>query len=161
MAYVWNSALQKKAGELHGDAWTIEIDETIEENGAAPSWHQYISGSFAQFRCSLCRRGWGSSKVKVVFHFNLNTASRRGTIKLRGFKQECKTCSAPQWERPQFPVENMDVLMEKLVKKIRMRCYRENLGETNRPPVFNGRIDGPHETAHCEACRLGRCSQAN
>uniref|UniRef100_A0A671RD47 Receptor-transporting protein 4-like n=1 Tax=Sinocyclocheilus anshuiensis TaxID=1608454 RepID=A0A671RD47_9TELE len=159
MISLWNSSLLKKTSDLHGDTWNIEIDETIVENSPARDWHQYISGSFAEFRCSLCRRTWGSSRVQVLFHFHLNTASRQGTIKLRFYKQECKTCSEPQWEDADFSVNNTDVLVERLVKKIRMRCYGEDLGEANRSSVFDGRFNGPHESAHCEACRLGICSQ--
>uniref|UniRef100_A0A673LM33 Receptor-transporting protein 2-like n=2 Tax=Sinocyclocheilus rhinocerous TaxID=307959 RepID=A0A673LM33_9TELE len=161
MILLWNSSLQKKASDLHGDTWNIETDQTIVENSLAPNWHQYISGSFADFRCSLCRRTWGSSRVQVVFHFHLNTASRQGIFTLRCYKQECRTCNEAQWEDPNFPVENIDVLVERLVKKIRRKCYGEDLGQTNRSSVFGGRFNGPHESAHCEACRLGICSQAN
>ncbi|KAL0159373.1 hypothetical protein M9458_043098, partial [Cirrhinus mrigala] len=80
-----------------------------------------------------------------------------GTIKLRCFKQECRECFLPVWEDPNFPVENIDVLVERLVKNIRVKCYRDDLGEANRPSVFEGRLNGPHESAHCEACQLGIC----
>ncbi len=48
MVSLWNSSLQKKASDLHGDTWNIEADQTIVENSLAPNWHQYISGSFAE-----------------------------------------------------------------------------------------------------------------
>uniref|UniRef100_A0A8C1XNM4 Uncharacterized protein n=1 Tax=Cyprinus carpio TaxID=7962 RepID=A0A8C1XNM4_CYPCA len=48
-----------------------------------------------------------------------------------------------QWEDPNFPVENTDVLIERLARNIRMK--------------FNG----PHESAHCEDCHKGVGSQAN
>lgn len=111
--------------------------------------------------CSFCMRTWGSSRVQVLFHFHLNKESRQGTIQLRCYKQECRTCSEDQWENPDFPVENIDVLVERLVKNIRKKCYGEDLGEANRSSAFDGRLDGPHESDHCEACRLGICSQAN
>ncbi|XP_067254594.1 receptor-transporting protein 2-like [Chanodichthys erythropterus] len=158
---LWESSLQAKASELHGDTWHITINESIEPHKQACDWHQYISGSFARFECSLCRRAWMSKRVQVVFHFHLDTARKQGTIKLRRFKQMCRRCNEAQMENPNFPVENIDVLIGRLVEKIRVRCYKENLGEKNRPSVFNGRVNGPHESAHCEACRLGVCSQAN
>ncbi|XP_048025239.1 receptor-transporting protein 2-like [Megalobrama amblycephala] len=158
---LWESSLQAKASELHGDTWHITINESIEPHKQACDWHQYISGSFARFECSLCRRTWMSKRVQVVFHFHLDTARKQGNIKLRRFKQMCRRCNEAQMEDPNFPVENIDVLIGRLVEKIRVRCYKENLGEKNRPSVFNGRVNGPHESAHCEACRLGVCSQAN
>ncbi|XP_051549464.1 receptor-transporting protein 3-like [Myxocyprinus asiaticus] len=159
---LWNSALQERASELHEDTWNIVFDESIVAHTPAPGWYQYISGSFARFSCSLCKRSWMSKRVQVVFHFYLNTASspKSGTIKVRRFKQKCRRCAEAQMEDPNFPVENIDVLVERLVGKIRMRCYRENLGETNRASKFHGRVNGPHESSHCEACREGVCSQA-
>ncbi|XP_073699916.1 receptor-transporting protein 4-like [Garra rufa] len=161
MVSLWNSSLQKKASDLHGDTWNIETDGTIVENNPAPNWHQYISGSYADFKCSLCRRTWGSSRVQVVFNFHLNKPTRQGTIKLRCYKQECRTCNEAQWEDPDFSVFNTDKLVEKLVKNIRKKCYGEYPDEENRSSMFNDRLTGPHESAHCEACRLGICSQAD
>ncbi|KAK2907228.1 hypothetical protein Q8A67_006213 [Cirrhinus molitorella] len=154
MVSVWNRSLQKKASDLHDDTWNIEIDETIAESSTASGWEKYISGSFAE-------RTWGSSRVQVVFHFHLDRASRQGAIKLRCYKQECRTCNEAQWENPDFPVENIDVLVERLVKNIRKKCYSEHLDDANRSSVFDGRLNGPHESAHCEACHLGICSQAS
>ncbi len=70
-------------------------------------------------------------------------------------------CNEDEWEDPDFPVENIDVLVERLVKNIRKKCYGEDLDNANRSSAFDGRRDGPHESDHCEACRLGICSQAN
>ncbi|XDV21955.1 hypothetical protein PO909_026945 [Leuciscus waleckii] len=70
-----------------------------------------------------------SKRVQVVFHFHLD--------------KKCRRCNEAKMEDPNFPVENIDVLIERLVEKIRMR------------------VNGPHESAHCEACRLGVCSQAS
>lgn len=158
---LWENSLREKSSDLHEDTWHITIDDSIEPHRQARDWYQYISGSFARFRCSLCKRGWVSKRVQVVFHFNLNAAKREGTIKLRRFKQKCRRCNEARMEDPNFAVENIDVLIERLVEKIRMRCYSENLGENNRPSVFSGRVNGPHESQHCEACQSGICSQAN
>lgn len=119
-----------------------------------------ISTPTCRFTCSLCRRSWASKRVQVIFHFYLNPTSYLGTIKVRRFKQKCKRCAGARMEDPNFSVENIDVLVERLVGKICVRCYKENLGETNRPSTFSGRINGPHESLHCEACQLGVCSQA-
>jgi len=45
---LWESSLQEKASELHGDAWHITITDSIEPDKQASDWFQYISGSFAQ-----------------------------------------------------------------------------------------------------------------
>ncbi|XP_065115523.1 receptor-transporting protein 3-like [Paramisgurnus dabryanus] len=161
MASLWNSAVQEKSSELHEDTWQVIFDETITPNNTAHGWYHYISGSFASFKCSLCKRSWVSKRVQVVFHFYLNAGSNEGTIKVRRFKQKCRRCTGARMEDPNFAVENIDVLVERLVGKIRMRCYRENLGETNRSSKFEGKVNGPHEKSHCEACQGGFCSLAN
>ncbi|XP_056615441.1 receptor-transporting protein 2-like [Triplophysa dalaica] len=157
---LWNSAVQERATELHGDSWDVVFDDSITQHNTASGWYHYISGSFAGFSCSLCRRTWASKRVQVIFHFYLNSASNQGTIKVRRFKQKCKRCTGARMEDPNFSVENIDVLVERLVTKIRVRCYLEYLGESNRPSRFSGRMNGPHETMHCEACQNGVCSQA-
>ncbi|XP_073717958.1 receptor-transporting protein 3-like [Misgurnus anguillicaudatus] len=159
MASMWDSAVQKRSSELHQDTWQVIFDDSITTNSKASGWYRYISGSFARFKCSLCRKSWGSARVQVVFLFHLNSSSQ-GTIKVRRFKQKCKSCTNAQMEDPYFSKENIDVLVERLVKKIRMRCYREDLGETNRSSIFVGNMNGPHESSHCEACQHGVCSQA-
>ncbi|XP_065115511.1 receptor-transporting protein 3-like [Paramisgurnus dabryanus] len=160
MASMWDSAVQKRSSELHQDTWQVIFDDSIIINSIAPGWFQYISGSFARFTCSLCRRSWGSARAQVVFLFHLNSSSGQGTIKVRRFKQKCKNCTDAQMEDPFFSEDNIDVLVERLVKKIRMRCYREDLAEMNRSSIFDGRMNGPHESSHCEACQQGVCSQA-
>lgn len=120
-----------------------------------------FSISIYRFKCSICKRTWPSKRVLVVFHFHLNTATKQGTIKVRRYKQECRKCNEPRMEDPNFSEDNINVLTERLVDRIRMRCYGENLGETNRPSVFRDRVNGPHESAHCEACKDGICNKAN
>lgn len=95
----------------------------------------------------------------MVFHYSCNAESGRGIVKVRPCKQECRRCLVPKKENPNFGHENIDVMVEKLIEKIKIRCYRENMGESNRVSHFTGRVNGPHESAHCEACQLGICQQ--
>ncbi|KAI4894163.1 hypothetical protein NFI96_027841 [Prochilodus magdalenae] len=155
----WNSVFQKRAAELKGDKWTLEMDDSIEPNQTQQGWNQYIRNSYAQFHCSLCRRSWPSKQVQVLFHFTLDSPSRHGTVKVRRFRQKCRTCAEAKMEQPSFTVENIDVMVEKLMEKIRVRCYGEEPKESNRNLVFNDKVDGPHESQHCEACQKGFCSQ--
>ncbi|XP_017333436.1 receptor-transporting protein 3 isoform X2 [Ictalurus punctatus] len=154
----WMNVFRTRAEDLQ-DEWTLYMDDSIQPKNAEPGFYEYLRGSFAQFRCSKCGRSWPSKRVIVVFHFSLNAASGRGSVKVRRFKQECKRCNAPQKEKPKFGKENIDVMVEKLIEKIKFRCYKENVGESSRPSHFTGKVNGPHESAHCEACQLGICQQ--
>ncbi|RXN36125.1 receptor-transporting 3-like protein [Labeo rohita] len=53
-------------------------------------------------------------------------------------------------EDPKFPEENIDVLVERLVKKIRMRCYREKLADgCNFVPKTTALLMKSTETINC------------
>lgn len=108
-----------------------------------------------RFTCS-CGRGWPSNKVMVIFHMHLNNGM--GAVKVRRLRQSCKRCGAAPMMMPDIGDENLDILLEKLVEQIRIKCYNEDMGERNRPFV-ELEVRSPHEPAHCEACRLGICDQ--
>ncbi|XP_072516541.1 receptor-transporting protein 3-like [Salminus brasiliensis] len=159
MAEQWNSIFQKRATELDGDEWTLELDDSIVPGQNQQDWNQYIRNAFAEFSCSLCSRWWPSKQVKVVFHFSLDPALHRGTVKVKCFKQKCRECFDAEMEEPCFSSENIDVMVEKLMEKIRIRCYGAEPPESNRNLFFDDEIKGPHESDHCEACLRGFCQE--
>ena len=114
----------------------------------------------SRFTCSKCKRTWPSKRVLVVFDFQLQERTKTGTVKARRFRQNCKRCKEAQMEEPQFEVDNIEVLLDKLVERIRMRCYRENLGQNNRGFRPVGISEVPHESSHCEACLRGICRKS-
>ncbi|XP_069473584.1 receptor-transporting protein 3-like isoform X2 [Ambystoma mexicanum] len=156
----WNSVFQSKIAELRRPGqWTFGQEEHMEEQ---PGCKQYMVHTSASFRCSVCGRRWESSKVRIIFH--IKQASRRvqeGRVTMRIFKQECKKCQGARLEEPQFLIENIDVTLEQLVTRIRKVCYREDVSDRPVPAFLtSGRTGGPHDSMHCEACRLGLCDQS-
>ncbi|XP_071764176.2 receptor-transporting protein 3 [Centroberyx gerrardi] len=152
----WMSIFQTKIGELdRTDSWRLEFDDSLVPDSPNPGWEQYIRSACARFSCSKCRRGWPSNRVMVVFHMRLSQS--QGTVKVRRFRQNCKQCSEAPMEEARFGADNISILLEKLVEKIRIKCYHEDLGERNQP-FRNVDVKGPHEAAHCEACIRGICS---
>ncbi|KAM9461583.1 receptor-transporting protein 3-like [Clarias gariepinus] len=155
---MWMSVFRSRAEGLQ-DEWTLHMDDSIQPKNTEPGFYEYMRGSFAQFYCTGCGHSWSSKRVMVVFHFSRDAASGRGTVKMRRCKQECRRCTAPRKENPRYGQENIDVILEKLIEKIKFRCYGENVGQSNRSSRFTGKVTGPHESAHCEACQLGICQQ--
>ncbi|KAJ7993462.1 hypothetical protein DPEC_G00272680 [Dallia pectoralis] len=153
---IFNDTIEENEIEDH---WSIIFDDHIVPDKPDPGWKQFISGAFARFMCSMCRRTWPSKRVLVVFHMRRWPEENKGVVKVRRFRQECKRCSTRAMEEPRFSAENIEVLLEKLVVKILVKCYSKDAGEKNTPFHLDGRIDGPHEAAHCEACKLGICRQ--
>ncbi|XP_030646981.1 receptor-transporting protein 3-like [Chanos chanos] len=154
----WRNIFLEKTREHFQDQWSLTFDDNIEEiQQGSGGWYQYIRGSFARFTCSLCKRSWPSKKVLVIFHFTLFHERSEGKVKVRRYRQKCRRCLQAQMEEPLFTGENIKVLVDKIIEKIRMRCYNENIGKQNRFSQFHGRVNGPHERAHCEACLKGIC----
>ncbi|XP_055796892.1 receptor-transporting protein 2-like [Salvelinus fontinalis] len=157
----WIRIFQSKVNNLKrnkGDRWRIEFDESIKADSVQSGWHQYISGAFGRFTCSKCNRSWSSGRVNVVFHMHLS--SGQGMVKVRRLRQECRQCDDALMEEVSFDEEKLEVLLEKLMEKIRIKCYRENLGKRNRSHFDDEDDEGPpHESAHCEACSMGLCTK--
>ncbi|XP_035508624.1 receptor-transporting protein 3-like isoform X2 [Morone saxatilis] len=154
----WTSIFQMKTESLkQGDSWHLEFDDSLVPDSPNPGWEQYIRNTGARFKCTVCRRGWPSNRVMVVFHMRLSNG--QGIVKVRRFRQNCKMCTNAPMEMPDIESENIHILLENLVEKIRMKCYHEDLGRVNRPFV-NLEVKSPHEPAHCEACKQGICARS-
>lgn len=82
----------------------------------------------------------------------------QGVVKVRRFRQDCKMCSEALMEEPSINSENIEVLLDNLVKKIRIKCYHEAGDEHYRPHIALD-VKSPHEPEHCEACRAGICNR--
>lgn len=153
---MWRMIFQEKTTHFQ-DCWDLEFDDRIVPNNPRRYWKQYITSSVARFRCTMCGRSWPSNKVTVVFHMHLMYG--RGTVKVRRFRQNCKVCDdeAPM-EEPKFFWKNISTILENLVKKIRIKCYNEDLGRYERPYIHVP-VKSRHEPDHCEGCQLGICAR--
>nr|XP_033813697.1 receptor-transporting protein 3-like [Geotrypetes seraphini] len=155
--HVWNNIFQGKLRERNkADVWTLSLDENVQPG---PGWKRYSVQLFGRFRCSSCSRTWASAKVQILFHMKLEMGPvRHGWVMMRVFKQECGKCSAATLEEPEFVSENIEIALERLVNRIQEKFYRDFSGKnTTSAFIRSGKQDGPHESAHCEACRLGLC----
>ncbi|XP_069558347.1 receptor-transporting protein 3-like [Brachyistius frenatus] len=152
----WTHIFNKKANNLK-HSWNLKFDENIVPDKPNPGWKQYIRNTSARFDCSMCSREWPSNWVKVVFHMRL-VHRQGGTVKVRALRQNCKNCDDAPMEDPTITPENISILMENLVEKIRIKCYNQNLGKKSRP-FRSFDVNSPHEPDHCEACMKGICTR--
>ncbi|XP_014866714.1 PREDICTED: receptor-transporting protein 3-like [Poecilia mexicana] len=136
--------------------WHLEFDESIDPNNPNMGWKKYLRKTSARFSCNSCKRSWPSNLVMVVFHMRLMNG--QGTVKVRPLRQNCKRCPNAQMVKPSVESDNIQVLMENLMVKIRIKCYQEDLGEQNKMPR-NLDVKSPHEPDHCEGCKLGICTK--
>ncbi|XP_015250250.1 receptor-transporting protein 3-like [Cyprinodon tularosa] len=139
-----------------GDTWNLVFDESIEPNNPDYGWTKYFRKTTARFSCTSCRRTWPSNRVMVIFHMRL--MGGQGTVKVRPARQECKRCTSAAMVKPLVEPENIRILMENLVQKVRRNCYHEDIGEPNRRSNSLD-VKSPHEPKHCEGCRLGICTR--
>ncbi|XP_018528500.1 receptor-transporting protein 2 [Lates calcarifer] len=153
----WTHIFHTEANNLlHGDTWHLEFNSSIEPEQPEYGWKEYIRNTSARFQCTQCRRSWPSNRVMVVFHMRL--IHGKGTVKVRRFRQNCKMCTNAPMEDPSIISENITTLMKNLVKKIRIKCYNEDLEKGfHHPRRFD--VKSPHEPEHCEACKKGICTR--
>ncbi|XP_042339792.1 receptor-transporting protein 3-like [Plectropomus leopardus] len=149
----WSRLFQITSTKLK-DNWSLELDENLVHNSQRPGWKKCIVSTGGRFRCTKCGRGWSSNMVRVVCHMRL--ASGQGFVKLRPSRQNCKECTDGPMEEPSISSDNIKTLLKNVVEKIRIKCYNEYMGNTNRP-FRSFDTNRPHEPAHCEACMQGIC----
>ncbi|XP_026179322.1 receptor-transporting protein 3-like [Mastacembelus armatus] len=153
----WINIFRIKASNLKpGDIWHLEFDNKIMPDCPNQGWAQYIRNTSARFRCTKCRRSWPSNRVMVVFHMHL--INGMGTVKVRACRQNCKMCTAAPMEEPEISVDNISILLDNLIEKIRIKCYHEKQNTSNKPS-HKLDVKSPHEPSHCEACIEGICER--
>lgn len=90
----------------------------------------------------------------VAFHMRL--MDEEGIVKVKRFRQSCKICSNAPMETPSILPENIDILMEKLVQHITVKCYGRAVDFGFRQSATLVVHDN-HEPQHCEGCQAGVC----
>nr|XP_014348228.1 PREDICTED: receptor-transporting protein 3-like [Latimeria chalumnae] len=159
-AKLWREGFEEKIASLdRKETWTLTPDPDITLKDLGPEWRCCRITTFAKFKCSECSNSWGSAQVLILFHMTLDRRQGRGRVKVRFFKQQCRRCEDTRFVNPEFLAPNIDVILDKLVSQIRKKCYRENLGENQSPFIMDEELEGPHESAHCEACKEGVCGK--
>ncbi|XP_038147576.1 receptor-transporting protein 3-like [Cyprinodon tularosa] len=154
----WSSIFDEEIAILNdkGDTWHLEFDESIEPEKPDSRWKEYIRKTSARFSCTSCTRTWPSNQVMVVFHMRL--MSRQGTVKVRPLRQNCKKCKSAPMLEPLVKQDNIRVLMENLVQKVRRNCYKEDIEELNRA-FEQFHVRSAHEPDHCEGCKFNVCAK--
>ncbi|XP_074860596.1 receptor-transporting protein 3-like [Carettochelys insculpta] len=157
---IWQQIFAQKIEQMKpGDRWTRKMDYNLQSNDLDPGWKQFLQRhAFARFQCSQCWHTWQSAQVNILFHMHLDRKQRQGQVKMRIFRQECKKCLVPELEPPEFSQENIERVLENLVLKISGKCYRDAINpKAEAKIIVEDQTMGPHDSAHCEACRSGIC----
>ncbi|XP_037554118.1 receptor-transporting protein 2-like [Nematolebias whitei] len=151
----WTRIFQNHIETLNKqDIWQLEFDENIDASRENFGWENYIRRTIARFRCTTCGRSWPSNQVMVIFLMQLMNG--KGTVKVRPLRQNCKRCLHAPMVKPLVESDDIDTLMENLMEKIRIKCYKEELGRKSRRPRHLD-VKSPHEPKHCEGCKMGIC----
>ena len=116
----------------------------------------------SRFHCPKCSHNWTSAIAKVDLYYPKSRKSL-SQVTLRFYGQECRRCSqkAVYYVDPNFNVDDIQIMLEKLHERVGWSCYgkkrteKKVIGTSNRDRVMNG----PHEKHLCEACKMGRCDQ--
>ncbi|XP_062066279.1 receptor-transporting protein 4 [Lepus europaeus] len=142
------------------DKWTLSLDENVNPNCLDRGWRQHRQRAFGRFQCSSCWRSWASAQVQILCHMHWDPYSSRGQVRMRLFAQRCQKCYSSLFEKPEFSPESVTQILNNLVQRILECYYRDGLQKFPRMPVkVEVPLDGPHDSANCEACTLGICVQ--
>ena len=81
-----------------------------------------------------------------------------GTVKVRRYGQSCQNCTDAPMVDPSVDGENLTILMENLVPKIRIKCYHQKMDAAEYSPR-KLEVKSSHDPDNCEGCREGICSR--
>ncbi|KAL7382529.1 hypothetical protein ABVT39_023828 [Epinephelus coioides] len=137
-----------------GDSWRLQVDESIDLHHPKAGWMQCSDNTSAWFKCRWCPRRWPSNWVRVVF--NMRLTNNQGVVKVRPYRQSCNYCPGAKMEEPSISSENIDILLENLLKNIRIECYGEDLVRRNRQAVSLD-VKNSHDPRNCQGCKDGIC----
>ncbi|XP_009466788.1 PREDICTED: receptor-transporting protein 3-like [Nipponia nippon] len=142
------------------EPWRLQEDDSLQVHILKPGWKEYVQRrALGRFRCSQCFHEWSSAKAHIVFHMHRHKG--QGMVWMRAFRQACRRCSDPQLEEPEFSQETMEKLLHNLVLKILKYFYRLPIQHSDLlEVVVDTQVTGPHDSARCEGCQLGVCSQS-
>ncbi|KAM4694333.1 receptor-transporting protein 3-like [Discoglossus pictus] len=154
---VWRRAFDSEIEELGvHDEWNFSMDRNLQQQQR--DWLQYTQCTFARFTCSHCGRWWNSAEVHVLFFFKLDRQMSCGTVKMRIFRQECKRCNSAVMENPEISHENIKRVLSNMVKRIQSKFYRQDSEHQDmKSVIYSNKMEGPHDQAHCEACKQKVC----
>ncbi|KAL1787444.1 receptor-transporting protein 4 [Sigmodon hispidus] len=135
--------------------WTLQLDKNILPDVMAQGWKQYQQTGLGRFQCSICNRWWISAQVKILCHIYREPGKSQGRVLMRIFAQRCQKYSMSQFENPEFFIESIQRILEKLVKYILQKYYGHGFKNLNEKPPETVLLNGPHDRTNCEACSLG------
>ncbi|XP_060690082.1 receptor-transporting protein 3-like isoform X1 [Hemiscyllium ocellatum] len=156
----WVRLFNSKVSDLeYSDHWNIIKDDNLLPSRSPTGCNFYKTSSFARFHCSTCPNKWASAKALIIFSMKLQNGE--GEVKVRFCKQQCRQNHAIEanFVEPVFDEENIKQVLNRLIAKIRQRCYHESIEKHTTWCESNVEVQGPHEKKHCEACKLGICTE--
>ncbi|XP_069829484.1 receptor-transporting protein 4-like [Dendropsophus ebraccatus] len=138
------------------DLWILNVDRNLLKKNDAEYFTQKTFGSF---RCLQCKRAWSSSTVVILFRLTLKKHQRCGSATMRTFKQECQSCNNATMQEPTISNENKERVIGNVVSHIEKVFYGKQDVTDDRPPYIYGKLEGPHDEKHCEACKFHLCDR--
>ncbi|XP_072724597.1 receptor-transporting protein 3-like [Ciconia boyciana] len=157
----WQDIFAAKIADMHlTEPWMLQEDNSLQVHILKPGWKEFVQRrALGRFRCSQCFREWSSAKVHILFHMCRHRGW--GMVWMRVFRQACRRCPDPQLEEPEFSQETMERLLHNLVLKILKYFYHLPIQPSDLlEVVVDAQVVGPHDSARCEGCRLGVCSES-
>ncbi|XP_053565024.1 receptor-transporting protein 3-like [Bombina bombina] len=145
--------------DTYSNQWTLQMDNDLDDltsNLRQQGWKIYQSSSIGKFMCPSCTHKWNSARVSLIFHYRLNIGHEDGEVRLKIYRQKCRSCGNQKMLKASFEEENVKDVLIRLITRIKKNCYYEQIEIKRRT---NGlERTKPHESSLCEACLKGKCN---
>lgn len=158
---VWKSEFDRQfAGLPH--SWSLRevLDLPSIEEDRIDGWKRYQRKGKVQFECEVCSNTWSSLNGVVMFHYRLTTYNSRGEVKMQLMGQKCKVCSPEKFEDADWNSCEISDVLRNLLAKVKEKYYSDS--GSHKPPSRQRRekMNGPHLSNLCEACKKGVCTES-
>lgn len=137
---------------LKSDDLTIQVTSY-----EPPGCREYIQTVKLKFDCSRCSNNWTTSKGRTIFYYAIKEIGGMINLKVKveTFKQDCLLCKG-RGQISHYGSENA-----RIGKKFGERMLQA-LGYVEKPVYdkeLGSKMNAEHESAHCHACKAGKCSE--
>ncbi|KAM4695050.1 uncharacterized protein O3C94_005448 isoform 1-T2 [Discoglossus pictus] len=164
---IWMDTFQDlqemELGKDYGHVWSLHFQYDLIDNltleQKQEGWKIFTMKSFGSFVCLKCSNYWKSGLITLMFHYRLIN-SKKGLVKLRIYRQQCRRCKYPNLEKPTIEEHEVQESLITLILKIRKNCYNEITEKSTESSRGSPHLTKPHERNLCEACLFGTCQKS-
>ena len=153
----WRGEFVKQFSELR-DNW--DFTQVLPHSPPLQvGWNQCRERGKVEFVCGRCGNRWSSLNGVAVFRYIKH--GWRGEVRMQLMGQKCQRCiDVSEFQSPKWDAQEISFAISGLLEKVKVKYYGLKRGD--KKPVdryIEGKMQGPHLSHLCEACKRGVCTK--